>query len=225
MTREDYIIRHIQQAGQVWAQIVRLIKDGQLPAARTTIDQSYQQLLGLSPNMARDYAAHELIARLRFDESEAAGRDKCIALATLLKASADLAAAHGDTDAQISAYHKALVVLLDVMLRDPATVLPAYAPTVEALDAELSGYAMPLTTRALLLRYYEQVGGYAKAEDELFAMLNAAPGDPQVIEAGRALYARLQRHSDAELDAGNLSREEVASGLAELEAHAREHRR
>src|SRR6476646_431434 len=82
MTYQDYILRHIQQAGRAWARIVRLIKDRQFEVAHMVLDQAYRQLVGLSPEAVLERTPNALIARLRFDEAPAAGRDKCLALAT-----------------------------------------------------------------------------------------------------------------------------------------------
>jgi uncharacterized protein DUF6483 len=223
MSYQDYILRQIQLAGQAWARIVRLIKDRQFETAHMVLDQAYRQLIGLSPEAVLERNPNALIARLRFDEAPAAGRDKCLALATLLRASGDTAAAEGDSATATDAYHKALLVLLDMALRDPSLALSDYVPTVESLDAELSGHALPVTTQQELLLYYEQAGVYAKAEDILWAMLQAAPGDCEIVGVGRALYARLQHLSDAALIAGNLPRDEVDGGLADLDAYAGEH--
>ena len=223
MTYQDYILRHIQQAGRAWARIVRMIKDRQFETAHMVLDQAYRQLIGLAPEAVLERDPNDLIARLRFDETPAAGRDKCLALATLLRASGDTAAAQGDSATAAEAYHKALQLLLDTALRDPSLALPDDVPTVESLDAELAAHTLPATTQQELLLYYEHAGGYAKAEDILWAMLHAAPGDCAIVGAGRALYARLQQLSDAALIAGNLPRDEVDGGLADLEAYAGEH--
>jgi hypothetical protein len=223
MTYQDYILRHIQQAGRSWARIVRLIKDRQFEVAQMVLDQAYRQLIGLSPEVALERSPSDLIARLRFDETPAAGRDKCLALATLLRASGDVVAAQGDGATAAEAYHKSLLLLLDSVLRDPSLALPDGVPTVEALDADLASYALPAATQRELLLYYEQAGAYAKAEDIIWSMLQSAPGDCTIVEAGRALYARLQLLDDAALSAGNLPRDEVDGGLADLDAYAGEH--
>jgi len=224
MTYQDYILRHIQQASRAWARIVRMIKDRQFETAHMVLDQAYRQLIGLSPEAVLERNPNDLIARLRFDEAPAAGRDKCLALATLLRASGDIAAAQDDSASAADAYHKALQLLLDTVLRDPSLALPDEVPTIESLDAELSTHALPITTQQELLLYYEHAGVYAKAEDILWAMLQAAPGDCTIVGAGRALYARLQQLSDAALIAGNLPRDEVDGGLSDLDAYAGEHR-
>jgi Family of unknown function (DUF6483) len=223
MTYQDYILRQIQQAGRAWARIVRLIKDRQFEAAHMVLDQTYRELIGLSPEAVLERTPNDLIARLRFGEAPAAGRDKCLALATLLRASGDTAAAQGDSATAADAYHKALLILLDTTLRDPSLALPDNVPTVESLDDELAAHSLPITTQQELLLYYEQAGVYAKAEDILWAMLQATPGDCGIVGVGRALYARLQHLSDAALIAGNLPRGEVGAGLADLNVYAGEH--
>jgi hypothetical protein len=223
MTYQDYILRHIQQAGRVWAQIVRMIKDRKFEAAHMVLDQACRQLTGLSPEAVLERNPNDLVARLRFDETPAIGRDKCLALATLLRALGDLTAAHGDSVTAAEAYHLALLLVLDSVLRDPGLALPDNVPTVESLDAELSAHTLPMTTQQQLLLYYEQAGVYARAEDILWAMLHAAPGDCAIVGVGRAMYARLQQLSDAALIAGNRPRDEVEGGLADLDVYAGEH--
>jgi hypothetical protein len=223
MTYQDYILRQIQLAGQAWARIVRLIRDRQFEAARMVLDQAYHQLVGLPSEAVLERDPNDLIARLRFGEAAAAGRDKCLALATLLRASGDVSAAQGDSATAADTYHKALLVLLDTQLREPGLALPDNVPTIESLDGELSEHALPIATQQQLLLYYEQASAYAKAEDMLWSMLQATPGDCALVGAGRAMYARLQQLSDAALVDGNLPRAEVEGGLADLEDYAGEH--
>jgi hypothetical protein len=65
---------------------------------------------------------------------------------------------------------------------------------------------------------YMRSGEYAKAEDVLFDALDCFPLDPAVVERGLTMYEQLATLNDSDLAAGNLPREEVAAGLAELRA-------
>ena len=94
--------------------------------------------------------------------------------------------------------------------------MPEFVPRVEAILASLSESPLPPRTHALLMRHYEQTGQFAKAEDALFSILEAAPGDAAVIDFGLAFYDRILRQSDAMLTAGNLPRAEAEQGLREL---------
>jgi hypothetical protein len=80
----------------------------------------------------------------------------------------------------------------------------------------LEGAPLPLETQARLMQHYERTGQYAKAEDQLFAMLEVAPAHPGLKELGIGFYKRLQGKSDRELSDGGLPREEVDAGLVEL---------
>jgi hypothetical protein len=66
------------------------------------------------------------------------------------------------------------------------------------------------------MQHFEQLGEFAKAEDVLFATLDAQPAQPGLREFGMAFYQRLMSKSDAALSAGNLPRPELEAGLAEL---------
>jgi len=73
-------------------------------------------------------------------------------------------------------------------------------------------------THAMLMQHYERTGDFAKAEDELFAMLDAEPDNERLVEFGCAFYRRLLAQSDTALNEANLPRAEVEEGLKELEA-------
>ena len=100
--------------------------------------------------------------------------------------------------------------------------MPEYAPSVEDITTGLDAYVLPAPTSLALLRYYERAGAYGRAEDALFEALEAEPGNADAIEAGLAFYKRLRQQTDAALVAGNLPRDEVKAGLAELRTHLRD---
>lgn len=219
MTREDYILRLISEMGRVWARFIELIKRRRLIDARALLEQAYPQLLGISLADAHALAAPDLLARLLISDVGAAGRDKCLVLVTLLTSSGDLTDAEGDPDGAADIYCKALDVLLHINLHMPA-VFPDAAPTVADLLERLSMYDLPLDTSLQLLRYYEQEGAYASAEDVLFELLDRYPEQRALLELGADLYARLQQQSDERLAIGQLTRAELAAGLAELRRRA-----
>ena len=216
MPRDDYVRRLIAEMGRAWARIVALIRARRMPEARAAVEQALPQLLGLSVDAARTLAPHELVARLMIGEAPAEGRDKCVALAALLKALGEIATAEGDADAGAEDYRKALEVLLTVLAHSPGYTPPNYAPSVDELAETLAMYQLPLGTNQLLMGYYEQIGAYARAEDALFEMLDVSPGNVETLDIGRAFYTRLLQHSDERLAAGDLTRREVEAGLSEL---------
>ncbi len=68
----------------------------------------------------------------------------------------------------------------------------------------------------MLMQLHERAGEFAKAENALFAMLDAEPDNAAIVEFGVAFYRRMLGQSDAALTEGTLPRTEVEEGLEEL---------
>jgi len=213
MIRRDYLLRIIEQFGQLWARLVGQLRAGLFPSARATLDQAYQEILGLTPETVRMLPAQELLARMQFGATLDLGQERCLVLSALLNAEGDLAGGQHDADLAAQYYQKALEILLAMLIQHPTLALPEYAPTVGQLVAALADYQLPLNSNRLLLQYYEQSGAFASAEDRLFELRDQAPHDRAVAALGEAFYRRLRSYTDAELQAGNFSRREIESGL------------
>src|SRR5882724_6062616 len=138
-------------------------------------------------------------------------------LTTLLKEAGDLAAAADRVDESRECYLKALHLLLDVLARGEVFECPEFVPKVEMLENALKGAQLSVPTHALVMQHHERTGEFAKAEDALFAMLEAEPDNERIVEFGVALYQRMLTQSDTVLTAANLPRAEVGEGLKELE--------
>jgi hypothetical protein len=68
----------------------------------------------------------------------------------------------------------------------------------------------------MLMRFYEQTGQFARAEDSLFAMLELEPTNPSLLDFGLSFYQRLESRSDSVLAEGDLPRAELDAGAEEL---------
>jgi len=66
------------------------------------------------------------------------------------------------------------------------------------------------------MQHHERTGEFAKAENALFALLDADPDNAAIVEFGVAFYKRMQAQSDAALAEGALPRSEIEEGLHEL---------
>jgi len=137
-------------------------------------------------------------------------------LTTLLKEAGDLAAAADRVDESRECYLKALHLLLDVLARGEVFECPEFLPKVEMLKEALQGTPLPPRTHAMLMQYHERTREFAKAENALFAMLDAEPANGAIVEFGVAFYGRMLAQSDAALTEGALPRAEVEEGLKEL---------
>lgn len=216
MIRRDYILRMIEQFGEIWAQLVKQLQAGIFPSMRATLDLSYQQLLGLAPERVRIWSSRELLTHMLFGMDAEHGRARALILSAMLSMEGDLAHREGDEDGAAIFRQKSLDLLLAIRLQEPGADLPTYAPSVDALVASLAQYTLAPDTNRLLLRYYEERGAYAQAEDALFALLEQTTNPAAVTAEGVAFYNRLVDQSDERLRAGNFSREEISGGLEAL---------
>jgi len=216
--RRDYILRMIEEFVRALARLRELRQAGQHEAAGALLDERFQTLVGTGAEAVGTLSETELLARLLEGEPTQVVRDKSLLLVALLREAAELHAARGREDQGRVCDLKALHLLLEVLLHEGATSLPDFVPRLDMLLAGLCGQPLPPRTCAALMRHYELIGEYAKAEDALFALLENEPKNPALIELGLAFYERLRRQSDAALCAGNLPRAEAEASLSELRA-------
>ena len=221
MIRRDYILRMIEEFIQALARVNALKQDQRWQEAAGAVDEEFQRLIGTGAQAVARLTETELLARLIRGEPTQAVHDKTLMLTALLKEAGDVAATQGRAEESRSCYLKGLHLLLETLARKEVSAVPDFVPRVEMFAAALHGSPLPLETQALLMQHYERSGQFAKAEDALFAMLEAEPGNGGLVDFGVSFYKRLQGQSDASLAAGNLSRPELETGLAELRGRCR----
>jgi len=215
--QKDYILRLIQQFSRVLMQILHLREIKDYEGALTYIDDVFRQTLGFSSDLINSVPDETLLAMLTsFDILDI---EKCLVVAHLLKAEGDIYVDQGDFDTSYYRYLKSLHLFLTILLLSGSDITdPDIFLEVEGLLNKLEDYEIPVNTKSQLLRYYERVGQYSKAEDMLFELIEADndESDADIVEYGIAFYERLQKKKDIELAAGNFSREEAREGLARL---------
>lgn len=224
MIRRDYILRMIEEFCQVLARM-RSLKQGQRwDEAREELESEFQKLIGEGAEAVSRLSETELLAKLMQDGPTHLLRDKTLILSSLLKEAGDIAAGKDQAEESYRCYLKALHLVLDVLGRDDVTECPEFVPKVALLRELLQDAELPVRTLAMLMQYYERNGEFGKAEDMLFAMLEAEFGNENIVEFGTSFYKRLQAQSDKALDDGNLPRAEVEYGLKEFEKWQTERR-
>lgn len=216
MIRRDYILRMIEEFCEALSRIRALKQDRRWQEAAGTLDEQFQRLIGTDPATAARLTETELLARLIRGEPTMAVREKTLLLSTLFREAGDVAASLDQLAESRACYSKGLHLLLETLGRNEVFECPDFVPRIDVFTAALSDAPLPPDTQALLMQHYERAGAFAKAEDALFALLDADPNNPGLIRFGIAFYERLQSHSQANLADGNLPREEVEAGLAEL---------
>ncbi|MCS7055215.1 MAG: DUF6483 family protein [Thermoflexales bacterium] len=213
---QDYVKRMIEQFGEFLLALKQLLSEDRRAEAREQLDLAYRELLGMQPQFVRDAPDDYLI--LTTGMAQVGDTNKSIVLGDLLIADGDWHALAGEYEVAQTCYLKAANILIEALLRQPFGVAKDDIARVDELIEKLEHFDIPYATRERLFRYHERVHRFADAEDDLYQLLDAAPDDVSLIEAGIAFYERLLGLKDHELLLGGLPRDEVEAGLAELEA-------
>ena len=217
MIRRDYILRMIQEFIQLLSRL-RSLKQGQLwREADVVLDEEFKRLVKAGALAVTQMSETELIAKLIQGEPTQVVHHKLLLLTTLLMEAGELAAAQNRPAESRACFLKGLNLLLETIVQADLAEFPDFVPKVEAFLNVLQDQALPLATQARLMQHYERAGEFGKAEDSLFAMLEAEPGEKKLLEFGLSFYRRLENQTDDALAAGNLPRSELKAGLAELE--------
>ncbi|HLX58160.1 MAG TPA: DUF6483 family protein [Ktedonobacteraceae bacterium] len=214
MSQSDYILRIAEEVGRALAQVLYQKQREDYPGALTFIDEQYKQMLGMGAGFIHSASEETLLSMLT--SLGELNTEKCWLLATLLKAEGEIYELQENENDSYYSYLKALNVFLEVLLIDNALNQVAPVAEIEGLTYKLADYDLPPRTQEMLFRYFERTGRFARAEDTLYEMLEADPGNHEVVGHGITFYQRLLRKSDAALYAGNLNRDEVEDGLSKL---------
>jgi hypothetical protein len=222
MMRRDYLLQMIQEFAQALARIGSLKKGQRWNEAGEALDAEFQRLIGAGPQAVARFSETELLARLVEGESTQVVHQKTLVLTALLTEAGDVAVAQDRLDECRVWYLKALHLLLEILARGEISEFPEFTPKVEMLREALKGTPLPVGTHARLMQHYERTGEFARAEDALFAMLDAEPDNDAIVEFGVSFFQRLLTHRDSTLNEANLPRAEVQEGLRELQSRRKQ---
>lgn len=204
-------MRMVNMLSGMLAGIVRLKNQKDFPLALREIDAAGQTLLGIDAVLIRQCSPAQLMVLLGTDPSLALPRAYILAL--LLKEESDIRRETGEEPAAAALGAKSLELLLDARAPAGKNLTPEHAERIDGLLAGLSAYSLPAPLLAKVMHYHEACGRYDRAEDVLFDIVDSDPG---FAEEGMQFYRRLLTRSDEDLRAGNLPRDEVLEGMADL---------
>jgi hypothetical protein len=214
MINKDYILRLAEQFGRTVAILLGLRKYNRYEEALITIDDLFLKYLGLTSRLINSLSEEMLLQT--FSPMGTLNTHACLWAAVLLKAEGDVYEDQENHTESYYRYLKALYLLLAALLHDPTVADIDLSINVDELLRQLDDYELLQPVKQQLFAYYEHIGYYAKAEDTLFDLLEINRHDPGLIEHGEAFYQRLLLKSNADLAAGNFSREEVEEGIEQL---------
>ncbi len=215
MINRDYILRLAEQIGRELSIVLRLRKRDQYEEALITVDDLLFHKVGLTSGFINSLSEEMLIRTL--SPLDKLNVETCLWIASLLKAEGEIYDTKGDSKASYYRYMKALYLFIETLRHEHFPEDSAFYLDIKELISKLAAYELPANLQIQLFRYYEYIGMYAQAENILFDQLEINPMAHLLIEQGRAFYERLLKKSDFDLQAGNLSREEIHEGLAQLQ--------
>jgi hypothetical protein len=210
---EDALLRILVTAiAETIARLALLRTAGQFAQAQQQIDQDLEELLGLKADLARQLSDQKIVEMLTTNEFLDVGR--LYYVAELFRQEAEILKVQGqNTFAQIS-QARALNLFLEVGFAVENDFLEADERIDELFDD--LGADTPEETLFTLFDYYEQVGAFARAAAAINLMLEKTENDPGILSEKRAFFERLLTESDAELEAGELPREEIERQLQQM---------
>ncbi len=214
MLEQDYIMRMIEQLVQVLAKILFNKERGDYNSALNNIDNALNTIVGLDYNTINQLSAEDIIALLEISKHNTAANIKCIVIAKLLKEKTDLEKQNSNDNSKlVYNYQKAINLYFYGILNNKNVEinLSNFHSDVKEIAKNILDNISD-KTRFKLFEFYKLIGEYHKAEDELFRLKNLHY--PNIEEEGILFFRNLEKLSDIELLEGNLSKEEVAQGLA-----------
>ena len=150
MPQRDYLLRLLEEAAQVIAQMVHLREEGQPEQAVSAVIDSLEKLFGLSVAELGSLDTDQLYAQLTLEENPENARNKCIIFAALNN-QAGLAYADKDLPALAQpAFHLALVFTLRALTGYSRQGAPAITPDIDVMLYHLEGFELPKSTLDLL---------------------------------------------------------------------------
>ncbi len=214
MLRNDYLMRLIEQFTQATALILGFKKAKKYKNSLAAIQDTVQQIFGVDAKFIDTIPEEDLLILLKVNGN--VDPDRAVMIAALQRITGEIFEERNDSDASYFAYLKSLTLYLEVAISPEEPIFSEYPTEIEPLLTKLEPYELPYQTKHRLWRYYEKTGNYAKAEDILDELIETGESQGDILSQGISFYKRLLVKTDADLNAGNLPREEVEEGLTRL---------
>lgn len=216
MIRQDYIMRMIEQLIRVLLKILFNKETGNYQEAINNIDNAFSNILGLDYNLINTLSVKDIMSLLRISKDDVRVSVNCIVIAKLLKERTEIInLSNKENLNSVYTYQKSLGLYLEGILNNKNMDLSLSDYFIDVKEiVKIIADEIPQEIRFRLFKFYELLGEYDKAEDELFKLKNL--DDPNIEGEAILFYRNLEKLNDVELKKGSLSKEEIAQGLSEF---------
>lgn len=217
MIYEDYFLRMIEDFFRFLERIAALKLNRRWDEVTVELKAFFQQVFKCDPEDIVGLSESELFARVIQGEPTHAVRTKLFVACRLLEEAADAAVVEDQLGLARELYVKSLNLLLETLAFGETPETPEFVPKVDGLVRALDPSPLPARTQAMLMRHFEQLGEFGRAETALFGLRDLNPENEAVMELGRGFYERLRSRPDDILASGGLPRDEVEAGWKEFQ--------
>lgn len=191
------------------AKILALHTAGEYQEAQQVIDDELEELLGLKADLVRQLDDKKIVDMVTVNDYLDVAR--LYHVAELFRLEGELYLDQKQEEMARVSQIRALNLFVEIGFAVENEFLEA-DDRIDELFESLSTN-MPEDTLYTLFDYYEQVGAFDRAEIAIDLMLQITKKNPDIAAEKKAFYTRLLAESDAELEAGGLSRAKIERGL------------
>jgi hypothetical protein len=211
MVQTDYIIRIIEQfAAYLWA-IVFNKKAQNYDIAFEKIEEVYNGLLHLDPKIIKILTVDEIIDKSTYNN--VLDKENIEIIASLFFEEADILERINGTNPQSFHFYQKSIELFLILYKEMEE-----RQTIEYINqiiSKLENYEIENSVTYKIYEYYMKNGLFGKAEDKLYQLMDS--NYPNIKDKIKVFYKTLLDKEDNHLKKGNLPRNEIISGIMELE--------
>lgn len=215
MIRKDYILNLVEQLALMLSKLMGLKQNGDYEAAINEIDQF------LFKNTKTDLLTYNhLSLKQLVDQLNAKVRpaDEWRFIADVLFEEAEIRLLMNDEQSCLNTRHKVFIILVHLQEHTPTTYSLQAEEKLNKLRRYIEEYEIPSDVGFYLFNYWLQNNKFAKAEDQLFNLLEMNQLSPQLLQEAMAKYKNLLFLEDAVLEKGDLPKNEIIEGITLLKS-------
>lgn len=193
------------------AKIIFFKDENNYKEALNELDMATKELLGMDRMFLHSLSDSQLVQLIEPEENLLA--PKCYLLGIVFKEEAEIFKQQGNEEQYIDFNMRSLYMFVEGIERSKIMIEKDHLKKIDEVIDKLSDYELPRDINEKLFYYYEYTGRFDKAEDVLFSLIDE---DNSYLDKGIDFYERLLKFNNAELENGNLPRNEVEESLKDL---------
>lgn len=202
----------IKKFSEVLHGILTMIEDGEYEKALELIDGAFKDFFRLGSKFFNSFSEENLLDMAK--TSSVLDADKCIIMAKLLMEESRVYEKLYGSGESLRLYSKSLYLYAEAYeYVDENTDLNIYFADIDTLIAKVSQYKLDSNLQKQIVGYYMKKGSYDKADNFLYDLLEDTGFSEGSREYASEIYKALLSRTDAELEKGNMTKEEVLESL------------